>query len=58
MKGDRFRGNAREDIKRVSRDGIREVRDDSNAVPGIRSLVCGGVSRQSGMRKSRGRVRT
>jgi hypothetical protein len=23
----------REDIKRVSRNGIREVRDDSNAVP-------------------------
>ena len=38
-KGDRFGGNAGENIKGVSRDGIGKVRDDSNAVPGIRSLV-------------------
>jgi hypothetical protein len=34
-----FRSNAGEDIKGMSRDNIRKVRDHSNAVPGIRSLV-------------------
>jgi len=34
-----FGGNAGENIKRVSGNGIRKVRNDSNAVPGIRSLV-------------------
>ena len=38
-KGSGFRGNAGENIKRVSRNGIGEVRDDSNAVPSIRSFV-------------------
>jgi hypothetical protein len=57
-KGNGFRGNAREDIERVSRNGIREVRDDSNAVPGIRGFVRRCVSRRSSMRKSRGRFRT
>ena len=54
---DRFRGDAGKNIKRVGRDDIREVRDYSNAVPGIRSIVGRCVSRWSSMRKSRGRIR-
>jgi hypothetical protein len=38
-KGSGFGGNTGENIKRVSGNGIREVRDDSNAVPSIRSFV-------------------
>ena len=53
-----FRGNARKDIKRVSRDNVREVGDYGKAVPGVRSLIGRSVNRQGGMRKSRGRVRT
>jgi hypothetical protein len=53
-----FRGDMRKDIKGMSGDGLREVRDDSNAVLGIRSLICGSVSGWSSIRKSRGRVRT
>jgi len=56
-KGNGFRGNTGEDIKRVSGDNVREVRDYSNAVPGIRSLVRRSVNGWCGMRKSRGRVR-
>jgi hypothetical protein len=56
-KGNRFRGNAGKDIKGVSGDNIREVRDYSNAVLGIGSLVGRGVNRRRGIRKSRGRVR-
>jgi hypothetical protein len=48
----------REDIKRVSRNGIGELGDDSDAVPGIGSLIRGHVVRRGGMRKSRGRIRT
>ena len=58
MKSKRFGGNAREDIKRVSRNNVREVRDHSNAVPGVGSLVGRGVNGWCGIRKSRGRVRT
>jgi len=47
----------REDIKRVSGNSIREVRDDSNAVPCIGSLVGGCINGQRGVRKSRGRFR-
>ena len=54
----RFRGNAGKDIKRVSGDDIREVRDYGDAVSGIRSLVGRCVNGWGGMRKSRGRVRT
>jgi hypothetical protein len=57
-KGNRFGGNVGKDIKRMGGNSVREVRDYSNAVPGIRSLVQGCVSGQGGMRKSRGRVRT
>ena len=57
-KGNGFRGNAGEIVKRVSRNTIREVRDYSNAVPSIRSIIRGCVGRGSSMRKSRGRVRT
>jgi len=57
-KGNGFRGNAGKDIKRVSGDDIREVRDYGDAVPGIRSLVGRCVNRRGSMRKSRGRVRT
>jgi hypothetical protein len=57
-KGNGFGGNAGEDIKGMSRDDIREVRDYSNAVPGIRSLVSRSGSGWRGKRKSRGRVRT
>ena len=56
-KGNGFGGNTGENVKRVSRNDVREVRDYSNAVPSIRSIVRGCVDRGSGMRKSRGRVR-
>ena len=56
--GDRFRGNAGEDIKGISGDNVRKVRDYGNAVPGTGSLIRGSVNRWSRMRKSRGRVRT
>jgi hypothetical protein len=42
----------------MSGNDVREVRDYSNAVPGIRSLVSRSVDGWGGMRKSRGRVRT
>ena len=57
-KGNRFRGNAGKDIKRMSGDNVREVRDYGNAVPDIGGFVGRGVNGWSGMRKSRGRVRT
>jgi hypothetical protein len=57
-KGNGFGGNAREDIKRMSGNDVGEVRDHSNAVPGVGSLMGRGVNRWCGMRKSRGRVRT
>jgi hypothetical protein len=57
-KSNGFRGNAREDVKRMSGDDVREVRDYSNAVPGIRSLVGWCVNGWGGMKKSGGRVRT
>jgi hypothetical protein len=58
VKSSRFRGNPREDVKRMSGNNVREVRDHGNAVPGIRSLVRRGVNGQGGMGKSRGRIRT
>ena len=58
VKGDGFRGNAGENIKGMSWDNVRKVRDYVNAVPGIRGLIRGCVNRQGSMRKSRGRVRT
>jgi hypothetical protein len=39
VEGNRFGGNTGENVKRVSGNGIGEVRDNSNAVPSIRSLV-------------------
>jgi hypothetical protein len=57
-KGNGFGGNVGEDIKGVSGNNIREVRDYSNAVPGIGSLVGRGVNGWGRVRKSRGRVRT
>jgi len=48
----------REDIKGVSRNSIREVRDNSNAVPAIGGFIEGCLSRQRSVRKSRGRFRT
>jgi len=56
--GDGFGGNTRKDIKGMSRDNVREVRDYSNAVPGVGSLVGGCVNGWGRVRKSRGRVRT
>ena len=53
-----FWGDAGKDIKRMSGDDVREVRDYSNAVPGIGGLVGRGVNGWGGIRKSRGRVRT
>jgi hypothetical protein len=47
----------REDIKRVSRNGIGEVRDDSKAVPGLRDFIEGYINGWRGVRKSRGSVR-
>jgi hypothetical protein len=55
--GKGFRGNAGKDIKGVSGNNVREVRDYGNAVPGIGSLVRGSVNGRSGERKSRGRFR-
>jgi len=57
-KGNGFGGNTRKDIKGMSRDNVREVRDHGNAVPGIGSLVGRGVNGWGRVRKSRGRVRT
>jgi len=57
-KGNWFRGNARKNIKGMGGDNVREVRDYSNAVPGVGSLVGRGVNGRCRMRKSRGRVRT
>ena len=57
VKGNRFGGNMGKDIKGMSRNNVRKVRDYGNAVSGIRSLVGRCVSRWSGVRKSRGRVR-
>ena len=42
----------------MSGNGIREVRDDRNAVPSIRGLIGRCVIRRGGIRKSRGRIRT
>ena len=56
--GNGFRGNTREDIKRMSRNNVREVRDHGDAVPGVGSLIGRGVNGWCSMRKSRGRVRT
>jgi hypothetical protein len=47
----------REDIKGMGGDGIREVRDHSNAVPGIGSLIGRCVNGWRSMRKSGGRIR-
>jgi hypothetical protein len=58
VKSNWFRGNMWEDVKRMSGDDVREVRDYSNAVPGVRSLVSRGVNRWGRMGKSKGRVRT
>ena len=57
-KGNGFRGNTGKDIKGVSRNNVREVRDHGNAVPGIGSLVGRSVNGRGRVRKSRGRVRT
>jgi hypothetical protein len=57
-KGNGFRGNVGKDIKGMSGNDVREVRDYGNAVPGVRSLVGRSVNGWCGMRKSRGRVRT
>ena len=56
-KGKGLRGNAGEDIQGMSGDNVREVRDYSNAVPGVGSLVGRSINGWRGMRKSRGRVR-
>jgi hypothetical protein len=58
VRGNGFRGDAGKDIKGVSGNNVREVRDHGNAVPGIGSLVGRSVNGRRGMRKSRGRVRT
>jgi hypothetical protein len=57
-KGKGFRGNIGKNVQRMSRNNVREVRDDRNTIPGIRSLVGRYVSRRGGMRKSSGRIRT
>ena len=58
VQGNWFKGDAWKDVKGMSRDNVREVRDYSNAVPGVRSLISRGVNGWGRMRKSRGRVRT
>jgi hypothetical protein len=54
---ERFRSKMRQDIKGVSRHGIREVRDNSKALPYVRSLIGGCIDRRRSVRKSGGRVR-
>jgi hypothetical protein len=57
-KGEGFRLNARENVKRMGRDDVRERRDYCDAVPGIGGFKEGlGIGRGGG-RKSRGRFRT
>jgi hypothetical protein len=53
-----FWGDTGKDIKRMSGDDVREVRDYSNAVSGIGGFIGRGVNGWCGIRKSRGRVRT
>jgi hypothetical protein len=57
METEGFRGNARKDIKRVSRDNVREVGDYGKAVPSVGGFVGRGVDGWGRVRKSRGRVR-
>ena len=38
-KGKRFGGNTGKNVQRMSGNNIGEVRNNSNAVPGIRSLI-------------------
>ena len=47
----------REDIKGVSGNGVREVRDNGNTVPGVGGFVGRCINGWGGVRKSRGRVR-
>jgi len=54
----RFGGNMGEDIKGVSGNNVGEVRDNGDAVSGIRSFIGGSVVGWSRVRKSRGKVRT
>jgi hypothetical protein len=56
-KTERFWFDTGEDIKGVSGDDVREARDYSNAVPGVRRVKEGIGIRRRG-RKSRGRFRT
>ena len=56
-KGNGFGGNAGEDIKGVSGNNVREIRDHGNAVPGIGSLVGRGVNGWGRVKKGRGRAR-
>jgi hypothetical protein len=53
-----FGGKAREDIKGVSRNGVRELENNGKTVLSIRDLVEGCINGWGGVRKSRGRVRT
>jgi hypothetical protein len=55
--GNRFGGKVGEDIKGVSGNNVRKVRDHGNAISGIGSLVGRGVNGWGRVRKSRGRVR-
>jgi hypothetical protein len=48
----------RKDIEGMSKNDIRETRDHSDAVPGIRYFKEGSVIRRRRRRKSRGRVRS
>ena len=58
LEAEGFWSKARENVKRMSGNGIWEVGDGGEAVPHIGSLIRGCVGRQGGMRKSRGRIRT
>ena len=54
----RFRSNVGENIKGMGGNNVREVRDYSNAVSGIRSIIERHINGRGSIRKSRGRVRT
>jgi uncharacterized membrane protein YraQ (UPF0718 family) len=57
LEAEGFRSEMREKVKRVSRNSVREVRDNGEAVLSIGSFIRGCINRWGDERKSRDRVR-
>jgi hypothetical protein len=57
LKVERFRSEIGQDIKGMSRDGVREVGDNDKAIPCIGGFIGGCGDGWRGVRKSGGRVR-